>query len=1373
MKRITTLQRIKGWGRSKLKLLTFLFMLFAGFSVTAQSVGTVQIGEGTATISGTNSIPVSNYGFNYSQHIILASEISAAGGAVGDITKLRYKPTVLGSNPERWNEFTVFLANTTKTDFSSTTDWVAYTDLTEVFSDELPALTAGDWFEIEFDQSFNYTGGNIVIAVLEVVPNWTSPNFQSYSVSENRGIMFRTDATASIPDPETPPTATAVVSNLPQVQFEMALASCLPPINYTIDELSDSNATILWEEWGDVPTEGFEWELLDADGDSIDFGIVLPTDDFEAVLTGLDALTGYTLRVKSLCSALEESGWSEFEFYTPCSPFTVWSENFDDYDTGSFLPDCWDRVISGTGSLTITSTSPASGTRNIYLYSSNASNAVMAVLPSFSNVNAGTHWLKLKARSSTANGTLKLGYVVNSLNIDDFVELEDIDLPNTSYATGEIQVFQIPDTIPANARLAVLNPGLNSYSFYLDDFSWEEIPSCIEVSNMDANGITATGAELSWISEGDLFDVEIVEVGEDPTGTPTDTGVGNPFITVDPLTPATTYDYYVRQDCGFDDLSVWVGPFTFTTECSVFEDPFTENFDTTSTGTSTNPSVPTCWSFIDTGAGYGYVSSTTPDTSPNNFYIYNSSDTSGDYILVSPETDNLGNGTMRVKFSARTTTTLSQTLQVGTLSDATDPSTFTIVETIVLTTTHTDYSVVLPVTTDDFFGFRHGMDATYRTVYIDTISYEEIPSCMEVSDLDANGVTSTGAELSWISDGNLFDIEIVESGDDPTGVPTDVGVGNPFITVDPLTPITSYDYYVRQDCGADDLSTWTGPYTFTTLCAVEMAPTMVENFSSYTGSITTTSLPCWAEATANNIGTPLTGTTSSWTSGTYNNTTGHINGNAAYINLYSTRNEWLVSPVIDLGDGTTEYALRYDASVVPYSGTDNVEDMGSDKYVAVVVSTDGGATWSETNVVTMYDNNNIPNNGGVADIISLDGYTGEVRIAFYAKSTSTSPDLRFYIDNFRVEEMPACLEPLSGSVENIGSDSATINWEASGSSNVSAYEYEIRTGEDDDETVAATGTTVAPVTTADVTGLDDATEYKVYVRSECAVGEYSQYNLVATFTTLCDAADVPYYVPLNDTTGSELPLCVDVVNVDGDSSTWTTSNGGNGIEGRVMFYPYTYSNDADDWFFLRGVNMEEGESYRLTFKYRAHSTAYDEKLRVSYGTAADPASMNEELFNETFNHTTGVEEIIDFVVDDTGVVYIGFQAHSVAGQYNIYVGEISVQKTPTCFPAEDITLDDVGKFSADISWDAPDLGNDVDDGYEVEIRTEGEPGDTVGYVDTVTVTGLTAEFTGLDPDTAYYVYIKTLCTEVDDESLWSEPFQFRTLCDAPDRKSVV
>ncbi|MFM8958964.1 MAG: G8 domain-containing protein, partial [Bacteroidota bacterium] len=50
-----------------------------------------------------------------------------------------------------------------------------------------------------------------------------------------------------------------------------------------------------------------------------------------------------------------------------CSPsVAAINENFDSYGTGNLVPFCWDRIVVGTASQTITSTSPASGTRNIW-----------------------------------------------------------------------------------------------------------------------------------------------------------------------------------------------------------------------------------------------------------------------------------------------------------------------------------------------------------------------------------------------------------------------------------------------------------------------------------------------------------------------------------------------------------------------------------------------------------------------------------------------------------------------------------------------------------------------------------------------------------------------------------------------------------------------------------------------------------------------------------------------------------------------------------------------------------------------------------------------------------------------------------------------
>jgi hypothetical protein len=129
------------------------------------------------------------------------------------------------------------------------------------------------------------------------------------------------------------------------------------------------------------------------------------------------------------------------------------AENFDSYATGNIVPDCWVRN-AGTGSMTITSTTPASGTRNIYQNVSSTGTPSTVVLPEFSNINAGTNWLRLKARVSTATGTLKVGYVTNPTDASTFVLLQALSLTNTTYTNSEYTVT-VPNTVPANARLAI------------------------------------------------------------------------------------------------------------------------------------------------------------------------------------------------------------------------------------------------------------------------------------------------------------------------------------------------------------------------------------------------------------------------------------------------------------------------------------------------------------------------------------------------------------------------------------------------------------------------------------------------------------------------------------------------------------------------------------------------------------------------------------------------------------------------------------------------------------------------------------------------------------------------------------------------------
>jgi len=167
--------------------------------------------------------------------------------------------------------------------------------------------------------------------------------------------------------------------------------------------------------------------------------------------------------------------------------------------------------------------------------------------------------------------------------------------------------------------------------------------------------------------------------------------------------------------------------------------------------------------------------------------------------------------------------------------------------------------------------------------------------------------------------------------------------------------------------------------------------------------------------------------------------------------------------------------------------------------------------------------------------------------------------------------------------------------------------------------------------------------------------------------TLCTSQNVPYTENFNSTTGIALPNCTSAVNA-GSGNIWATdaSPGAYGFSSRVLKYTYN-SSPANTWFFIKGLNLSSGTTYRLTFKYNNNSSTYTEKLKVAYGTSASVAGMVNTLAD--YPSITGGASIastatIDFTPTVTGVYYIGFQAYSAASQYYLYVDDINVDVAP-------------------------------------------------------------------------------------------------------------
>ncbi|MCF8304998.1 MAG: DUF4623 domain-containing protein [Ignavibacteriales bacterium] len=153
----------------------------------------------------------------------------------------------------------------------------------------------------------------------------------------------------------------------------------------------------------------------------------------------------------------------------------------------------------------------------------------------------------------------------------------------------------------------------------------------------------------------------------------------------------------------------------------------------------------------------------------------------------------------------------------------------------------------------------------------------------------------------------------------------------------------------------------------------------------------------------------LTSSTLGWILDDFGNVTSPVNKSARN-NIYgTTRNHWLMTPPIDLGDGSVAYDLDLDIALTQYSTT-APGVLGPDDKFAIVISTDGGTTWTSDNTLAYYDESTPISATGDHVKISLEGYTGVVMFGFYGESTVSNEDVNVYVDNVTVDEQSTAQE---------------------------------------------------------------------------------------------------------------------------------------------------------------------------------------------------------------------------------------------------------------------------------------------------------------------------------------------------------------------------
>lgn len=351
---------------------------------------------------------------------------------------------------------------------------------------------------------------------------------------------------------------------------------------------------------------------------------------------------------------------------------------------------------------------------------------------------------------------------------------------------------------------------------------------------------------------------------------------------------------------------------------------------------------------------------------------------------------------------------------------------------------------------------------------------------------------------------------------------------------------------------------------------------------------------------------------------------------------------------------------------------------------------------------------------------------------------------------------PSCIAPTAVTISNVTTTSATVSWTASTTTPANGYEYYYNTTNTaPTSTTVASGSVAAGVTTFNLSTLNTATSYYVWIRSVCSTSDSSAWTSVTTFTTLCTA--VTDFVE-NFDAAVDFPACWAKVGTGGSSyvqpSTGTTSAPNN-------LYIYGTSTSSRAVVSMRPVSNAGDGTHQLRFRARGNYTAGD-AIQVGYLT--NPADDNSFVLLQSFTTTSITVFNVFTVIPGTSPgsnQILAFRHAGLLGN-SILVDDVNWETIPTCTEPTAVNASNITTTSATISWTAS--ASVPANGYQYYYATSSTaptasttPSGSVGAgVTTVNLTSL------MDSST-YYVWVRSVCSSSDISS-WSLSSTFITPC---------
>lgn len=1336
------------------------------FITNCLSGGSVVFDDGTAT---TYLVPLNNYyKYSYTQEIFLSSEMNGPA----DIKSISFDYSYATPMSSKTN-VNIYLGHTTQSSFAGTTDYIPFSNLQLVYSGSLNC-TQG-WNTFLLNNIFHYNGtDNLVLAVDDNsnAYNGSAYVFHYQSMSPDyRTLYYYSDSYNT--DPTNPPAAGATVSrsyNRANVKFGSDCDSvwvCAKP-NVYVSSVNNTDVTLNWAAGDSENSWAVEYKSND-DYDWTSVGVVY-TNTY--TFSNLNSGTNYEFRVCALCSSVDSSVWSTVSAFIPCAsisslPYTQGFESATGSGAAQTVDICLTRGTNSTTAYPYPSNSYAfEGTYSLYFYGASSIYSYLALPKMDESIPMDSLMIQFQALKTSAAYYVEVGIMEDPDDITTFTTLASFSPSETS--TTSNQNWEMGDcmtnTYTGNGRYVAFRiPQAATSYVYLDNILVDYLPSCLHVTNLHVNDVTSNSVEIAWTPGQDEQTWYYVYGLKDSVNLNTATWLtttANP-LTITGLAPNTPYDIYVAADCNEPEPSQFMRIRVYTSCDPISSIPYYENFDDFG-GVSGAAYFPRCWyrnNTYSTTTQYPYLSTSYSTSSPQSIYFYSIVTTtppSYSMAVTNELLPTINMNTLQVRFNLRSSSA-SYYMQVGVVTDPEEPNTFTLIDTVMCSSTTAFEEKVISLANYTGNG-RYIAFKGFGTMYFDDLWIEEIPNCDAPENIVVSGITNHEATLNWTAGNSETEWEVYVFPEDSsmTGVTPYQVQNSPTLSLTGLTSGTKYQVYLRAVCPNNTGYSHYIFAKFVTLCDPMNTLPYTENFDGIQGSTSTTipnNLPlCWSNI---NTGTSYPGYPIVYNSTTYsasgaNSMRFYIYSSTAYSDQYAIMPGWDVTT-----QPLTNLQLKFD--VRQYST--------SYPFVLLV-----GVMSDPSDVTTfeLVDSLYLTNSEYETRYVYFDNYTGNGSYITFLAPKLNGTYNEGNIDNIELSLAPTCRPVRNLHFEHFTPTSVDVVWEpvSSGSSWIILY----RELNGTDSTWLPVSVTGTPSYT--LMNLEPNTPYEVMVQADCGGGDYSIWTDIQTFRTECNPITaIPYFTNFDNYTGTtsgtvnNLPSCWHFLNT-GTTSTYigypiiynTSSYAASGSN-TIRFYTYTTATYGDEYAIFPEIDtlVHPINTLQIDVDIRKYSTSYATFLLL-VGVMSDPYDANTFVTVDSIvaTETTYVSHTSYLNNYPGGGSYIAFKAPQFgSGTYNAgNIDNLSISIMPQCLPVRNVAVSNISSNSAEVSW----IPNGTETSWWLKYKAN-----TAGAVaDSVYVTSTTYTLTNLNPATSYSVEVKSDCGS--EMSIYSAPVTFSTEC---------